>query len=118
MVEHDPEDNSFIAYHKELGKGSCNGIGDTEAEAIAALKEDKKAFLELLIAEKREIPLPEAADDILPSGQIVLRMPRTLHKELKEIAAKEKVSLNKYLLSALSKTLAANILRLAMLNCY
>lgn len=37
------------------------------------------------------------------SGQVRLRMPTSLHKELSELAAKEKVSLNTYVLYLLSK---------------
>lgn len=37
------------------------------------------------------------------SGKVVLRMPRSLHKSLKEAAAVEGVSLNQYILYKLAK---------------
>ena len=37
------------------------------------------------------------------SGKLVLRIPRSLHKELKEAAAVEGVSLNQYMLYKLAK---------------
>ena len=37
------------------------------------------------------------------SGKLVLRLPRSLHKELKEAAAMEGVSLNQYMLYKLAK---------------
>lgn len=37
------------------------------------------------------------------SGKLVLRIPRTLHKELKQAAAIEGVSLNQYMLYKLAK---------------
>ena len=37
------------------------------------------------------------------SGKLVLRIPRSLHKELKEQAAQEGVSLNQYMLYKLSR---------------
>jgi antitoxin HicB len=92
----EPEDNSWYAYHPELGQASCYAIGDTEEEARELLKEETKEFIELLLSEGKEIPKPQTAQDAedLPSGQFITRIPRTLHKKLKERAEIEKVSLN------------------------
>lgn len=92
----EPEDNTWYAYHPELGEASCYAIGDTEEEARELLKEETKEFIELLLSEGKEIPKPQTAQDAedLPSGQFITRIPRTLHKKLKERAEKEKVSLN------------------------
>lgn len=98
----EPEDHSWIAYHPELGQASCYAIGDSEEDARELLKEETKEFLELLLSEGREIPKPQTSQETedLPSGQFVTRIPRTLHKKLKERADFENVSLN-HLISVL-----------------
>lgn len=92
----EPEDNSWIAYHPELGQASCYAIGDSEKEARELLKDETKEFIELLLSEGKEIPKPITSMDTedLPSGQFITRIPRTLHKKLKDRAEQEKVSLN------------------------
>jgi len=92
----EPEDNSWIAYHPELGQASCYAIGDSEEEARELLKEETMEFIQLLLNDNRDIPRPRTAQDIedLPSGQFVTRIPRTLHKKLKDRAEQERVSLN------------------------
>lgn len=53
----------------------------------------------------------EAAEAVLeatgsPSGRILLRLPRTLHAELVDVAAREGVSLNQFCATALAGAVA------------
>ena len=47
---------------------------------------------------------PEHADDEAHSGRLLLRMPQSLHGELARAAESEHVSLNAYIVAALSAT--------------
>ncbi|MHB9014013.1 MAG: toxin-antitoxin system HicB family antitoxin [Ignavibacteriaceae bacterium] len=97
------EDNTWVAVHPELGRGTCYAIGETQEEALKLLAEAKKDILEIAISEGKEIPEPIFEKEELPSGQFVLRIPRTLHAQLKSRADKEEVSLNQYVLTILSE---------------
>lgn len=101
-LEFEPEEKMWIAYHPEIGRGTCYGSGSSQKEAISALEESKKFVFALAIEEGQTIPEPETADD-LPSGQFVVRVPRTIHQKIKDMAERENVSLNQYLVSVISE---------------
>jgi HicB family len=46
--------------------------------------------------------MPEKGDDKAPSGRLLLRMPRTLHAELAQLAEKRGVSLNQLIVGLLA----------------
>lgn len=102
----EPGDNSWVATHPELGRGSCYAISDTKEKALKLLEEEKKSLLEFAIKEGKAIPEPDFEEE-LPSGQFVLRLPRSLHKNLKEEADKENISLNQLTVSVLSQYVGA-----------
>ncbi|EGR0148633.1 TPA: toxin-antitoxin system HicB family antitoxin [Vibrio alginolyticus] len=56
------------------------------------------------LCKEQDIPFPEPMDmkEDLASGRVTLRMPRTLHSRLISLAELEDVSLNQYIVSALS----------------
>ncbi len=97
------EDKTWVAAHPELGRGTCYAIGETQEDALKLLAEAKKDILEIAISEGKEIPEPNFEKEELPSGQFVLRIPRSLHAQLKLQADKEQVSLNQYVLTVLSE---------------
>ena len=96
----DPE-GGFFAQIKELQ--GCMTQGETLEEVYEMIKDAQKQWLETAIEEGIEIPLPESMEKEKYSGRILIRIPRYLHKRLKESARKEGVSLNTYILSLLSK---------------
>lgn len=102
-----PEDNTWLAFHPELGEASCYAIGETEDEARRLLVDETRDFISFLLAEGKEIPAPLTSSQIedLPSGQFITRIPRTLHKKLKEKAEIENVSLNHLVSTLLSESL-------------
>lgn len=103
----EPEDGSWMATHPELGRDSCYAIGNTQEEALKRLEDEKKFVLEIALKRGIEIPEPKHEEDILPSGQFVVRLPKTLHKKIKEISEKEGVSLNQFVASVLSEHVGA-----------
>ncbi|NOZ74842.1 MAG: toxin-antitoxin system HicB family antitoxin [FCB group bacterium] len=101
-LEFNPEDNTWTAFHPQLGKGTCYATADTQGEALAALERDRQELFEILLEEGTPIPEPEFRDDHLPSGQIMLRIPKSLHHRVKEVARREGVSLNQLIATILA----------------
>lgn len=103
-IEYEPIDNSWIAFCPELGSGACYAIGDTKEEALKLLEDEKADLLELLLELKKTIPEPKTEEEELPSGQFIVRIPKTLHKKVQERSAKEGVSLNHYVSTVLAES--------------
>jgi predicted HicB family RNase H-like nuclease len=97
------EDSTWIAVHPELGRATCYSVGETQEKALKLLGEVKKDILEIALTEDKEIPEPESENNELPSGQFIIRIPRTLHAQLKSRAENEGISLNQFVLTILSE---------------
>ena len=96
------EDGGFIATVPELP--GLSAFGETQQEAISELAIAREAYLESLEESGELIPEPEK---LIPySGQIRLRMPKSLHSRLASTAEKEGVSLNTHIVFLLSGRLA------------
>ena len=80
----------------------CIADGETPQEAMDSIEESKRLWLTIALRERRDIPLPEPDAEEEYSGRITLRMPRSLHRKLVELALKEGMSLNQLLLSQIS----------------
>lgn len=110
-INYELEDNTWVASHPELGKGSCYAIGENIEETLKLLKEEKKFLLKFALSEGKEIPEPKFEEEELPSGQFVVRLPKTLHKKLKKQALKESVSLNQLVASMLAEQIGSTMLQ-------
>lgn len=77
-----------------------------DARPAVALTAEESASLAAAAAEDdgTAVPLTEFKQGLEDySGRLVLRIPRSLHKSLKEAAVQEGVSLNQYMLYKLAK---------------
>jgi len=99
------EDGDLVASIAELE--GCVAHGKDAAEALAELASMKKLWIESCLADGKPVPLP-AEDDTLPSGKWLQRVPRSLHKRLTDLAQREGVSLNQYVVSILAEAVGAN----------
>jgi antitoxin HicB len=99
-LQHDPEEGWFIKVRELRG---CMSQGDTPEEAVAMLQEAMELWLEVALEEGLSIPEPRDEEDY--SGKFVLRMPRSLHRELVESAAHDGVSLNQYINVVLARAI-------------
>jgi antitoxin HicB len=88
----------FVANIVELP--GCHADGETEAEAIASLKEAMELWLEVALEHNDNIPEPKTVNDY--SGKFLVRIPKTLHRQLSQKAEEEGISLNQYALYKLS----------------
>lgn len=79
----------------------CMSDGDTIEEAVTNLYDAKKAWIETALALGR--PVPEPSQEESYSGQLRVRMPKSLHKALSEKAKQENVSLNQLIVYHLAR---------------
>jgi predicted HicB family RNase H-like nuclease len=93
------EDNSFVATIP--GIQALSALGATREEALSELFIASDAYFEALEASGKPLPLPEKV--ISYSGQLRLRMPRSLHAVLSHEAEDENISLNTYIITLLSE---------------
>jgi predicted RNase H-like HicB family nuclease len=102
------EDEGFIALASDLP--GCSAFGETRADAANEIQDAICAWIEA--AEKAGNPIPEPSKrgaDSLPSGKILLRLPRTLHGQLVEQAQREGTSLNQFLLYVITSNTSAQL---------
>lgn len=98
----DTEKNSFVAYCPELG--GCLTAGYTAIEALESLEDAKRAWLTTALEHNDPIPEPDYLMDF--SGQVRLRIPKSLHRKIYMEARKEGVSMNQYCIMKLSSSSA------------
>ena len=80
----------------------CSAVGDTEDEAIDESKIACALWLDEYFDKNNSFPEPrEAANDF--SGKLLLRLPKTLHKQLTDQAEEEGVSLNSLIVALLAQ---------------
>jgi antitoxin HicB len=87
----DPEAGWFVKVEELPG---CMSQGDTVEEALEMIREAMELWLEVALDGGNPIPEPRDLDDY--SGKFVVRVPRSLHRELVRCADREGVSLNQY----------------------
>jgi len=93
------EDDSFIATIP--GIEALSTFGATREEALSELYIAADAYFETLEEAGKPLPLPETLNPY--SGQLRLRMPKSLHAVLSSEAEEENISLNTYIVTLLSE---------------
>lgn len=93
------EDQGFIATCPDFP--GLSAFGETPEEALSEARTALELFIASLKASGDELPKPTECVDY--SGQIRLRMPKTLHSSLAYKADKEGVSLNTWLITLLAE---------------
>jgi antitoxin HicB len=79
----------------------CMTQADTFEEISAMIEDAMRAWIESALEDGESIPLPRSIEDY--SGRFVVRIPKSLHRELVEMAEREGVSLNTFVNVALGK---------------
>ncbi len=80
----------------------CMTQADNFEELSVMIVDAKRAWIEDALEAGEEIPLPRKVEDY--SGKFVVRLPKSLHRQLVEIANQEGVSLNTYVNVALGQS--------------
>jgi predicted RNase H-like HicB family nuclease len=83
----------------------CFAQGDTVDEAYANLENAAESWIGASLAQGHEIPLPSSS--LTYSGKIVLRLPKSIHRQAARLAERDAVSLNTYLVSAVAAKVGA-----------
>jgi antitoxin HicB len=91
----------FVAEIKDLS-GSYSQ-GETLEETYQNIEEARQLWIKSMYEDGNDIPLPGSESERQYSGKFNVRVPKSLHRKLDEMAEKEGVSLNHYLVSTLSR---------------
>jgi len=97
-LQRDPEGGWFVRV-KELP--GCMSQGETPEEAIAMIQDAMRGWIEVSLEDGDPIPEPRPLDHY--SGKFVVRVPKSLHRDLVDAAEREGVSLNQYINVALAQ---------------
>lgn len=84
----------------------CMTQGETIAELIKMVEDAKRAWILTALEDGKEIPKPRQMMEVY-SGRFVVRISRTLHRQLVENAKKEGISLNQYVVQLLAQALGS-----------
>jgi len=99
IIQWNEEDKVFVATVPEIE--GLNSFGTTPEKAIKELNEAKELFLETMKEDGEQIPEPDQFTH--HSGQLRIRIPKSLHASLSLEAKKENISLNTYIVHLLSE---------------
>ncbi len=88
-LRREPDEGWFVHVREWPG---CMSQADTAEEALANIQEVIPLWLEGALESDYEIPEPRGADEY--SGRFMVRVPRSLHRSLVELAEREAISLN------------------------
>ena len=97
IAEDEDEGGYVISYPDLVG---CISIGETLEEAVKNGEEARREWTLAALENGDIVPEPFNAEDY--SGQLRLRMPKTLHKHLAERSKQEGISMNQYCIYLLS----------------
>lgn len=78
----------------------CIAEGDTAEQALKNFEEAAESWIDVSLSHGREIREPIDFDGY--SGKLALRLPRSLHRQIAELADIEGASINQLLVSAIS----------------
>ncbi len=98
-----PCDGSYSAEILEFP--GCFAEGETPDIAIKNLEESAETWIELSLKQGLDIPEPFVNQGY--SGKIALRLPKSLHRQAIRFAERDGISLNQFLLSAISERIGA-----------
>jgi antitoxin HicB len=101
LVEFSEEDSAYVSRVPALE--GLTAHGETPEEATHEARIAAEGMLASLRKHKRPVPLPDSVADY--SGQLRLRLPRSVHARLSKLAAAEDVSLNNLLVALITEGL-------------
>ena len=79
----------------------CMTQADSFEELSDMIKDAMAAWIESALEDGERVPVPRSTEDY--SGRFVVRIPKSLHRELVEMAERDGVSLNTFVNVALGK---------------
>lgn len=95
---HPDPDGGYVAEIEELP--GCMTQAETLDEAFKAIEDARQVWIQGTYEMGQDIPLPRDMEEY--SGKFMVRIPRSLHRNLVRAAKREGVSLNQYIASLLA----------------
>ena len=95
-----PEGGYFVQIEDLPG---CYSQGETLEEAVEMIEEARHLWLEVAYEDGMDIPEPRSEQEY--SGKFFIRTPKSLHRKLDQMAKREGVSLNQYLVATLARSI-------------
>ena len=99
VIEWSREDQAFVARVPALPR--CAAHGETAEQAAREAQQAADLMIDVLRAAGKPAPPEDAVADY--SGQLRLRLPRSLHERVSQLATAEGVSINTLLLSLIAE---------------
>lgn len=103
-VVHDVAEDHDVWFGRVLELPGCMTEADTFDELGAMIQDAMVAWIETTLEDGQPVPEPRPAGEY--SGKFMVRVPRSLHRELAEGADREGVSLNAFLNVALARAVS------------
>lgn len=101
------EDHGFIAVAPDLPGSSA--FGETESEALTELDQAINSWIEAARAAGNAVPAPSRPASSLPSGKVLVRMPKGLHQRAAMFAEQEDVSLNQFIVVCIAEAVGERL---------
>jgi antitoxin HicB len=93
-------------FHAEILEfPGCYAQGGTIDEAYKNLETTAESWIQASLDRKQDIPEPTSS--VGYSGRVVLRLPRSLHRQASKHAARDRTSLNTYFVNAVAAKVGA-----------
>lgn len=96
-------ETAYVARVVELP--GCITQADSFEELEEMVQDAMRAWIESALEDGAPVPEPRKAEEY--SGKFVIRVPRSLHRQLAVIAARDGVSLNTYVSTTLAQAVGA-----------
>jgi len=100
LRDDDEENPGWVAKVKDLP--GCITQADSFEELGEMVEDAKRSWIKVALEDGISIPEPRIEEDY--SGKFVVRLPKSLHRELAELSDREEVSLNTLVLNLLAKS--------------
>ena len=72
----------------------CMSQGETPDEAFEMIQEAQRLWFQVALEDGRPIPEPQDEEEDEAGGRLIVRLPKTIHRQLAQAADTEGVSLN------------------------
>jgi predicted RNase H-like HicB family nuclease len=102
-IQWSDEDQGYVATSPEFP--GLSAFGETEEGALAEAKTARQLFIDDMLESGEELPPPQMAHEY--SGQTRLRLSKTVHRLVAEMAASEGISLNQFIVDAINERIGA-----------
>ena len=79
----------------------CMTVGETQQEALEMLDNAMAKWVRARLEDREKIPAPMTTDDL--SGRFVVRVTKSLHRDLVRAAERNSVSLNQFVATTLAQ---------------